>query len=381
MRQAESVAQTDLSLPPNSYVYSILPLPSCLVASCSDDSIHITSEELKPIAHVPNCHSGLTSLATIPNTTHLAALTAGRDGFFRSWDLRTQKKALEGNNVSGAPILSLATSALSDYIAVGTELANHQATVTVWDPRALTQPVVTYVDSHNDDVTELVWHPTSPGFLLSGSTDGLLNLYDTKVKDEDEAVVRTWNHGSVSHAAWPSGAGIEDGHEVIYAVSHDEQLAVYRIPLGEGDSSAGTHYKVVEEEDVENEALKVGDVRPKFDCEYVVDFASTGDNIVVAVGKHSESRIDLVDLTESLRAGAPSEQNTIRIQDAHDGEIVRTFLIGDNQVIYTGGEDGTIRAWTIDKAGQVNETKTTSREKFVGKEKKTDSKSKRFAPY
>jgi len=37
------------------------------------------------------------------------------------------------------------------------------------------QQALAYVDSHNDDVTEVQFHPTDPNGLLSGSTDGLIN--------------------------------------------------------------------------------------------------------------------------------------------------------------------------------------------------------------
>jgi hypothetical protein len=67
------------------------------------------------------------------------------------------------------PVLSLAC--LYPYgLAAGTELTNHQATVSIWyitpsfamdnidtsrDARSLGEPVVHYVESHSDDVTEV----------------------------------------------------------------------------------------------------------------------------------------------------------------------------------------------------------------------------------
>lgn len=56
---------------------------------------------------------------------------------------------------------------------------------------------------------------------MSGSTDGLVNVYDTRVPDEDDLVIQTFNHNaSIHHAAWLTSTDI-------VAVSHDEKFSLY----------------------------------------------------------------------------------------------------------------------------------------------------------
>lgn len=79
--------------------------------------------------------------------------------------------------------------------------------------RAPAAPVHTYSESHSDDVTSLSFHPSSSHseILLSGSTDGLLCTYDTRIADEDDAVLSVGNTGaSLARAGWGAaraGAG------------------------------------------------------------------------------------------------------------------------------------------------------------------------------
>lgn len=63
----------------------------------------------------------------------------------------------------------------------------------------------TYTESHSDDLTVLAFHPSPalPHLLLSGSVDGVLNTYDVRIADEDDAVQSTLQVGSsVSNAGW-----------------------------------------------------------------------------------------------------------------------------------------------------------------------------------
>ena len=63
----------------------------------------------------------------------------------------------------------------------------------------------TYTESHSDDITALSFHPSPalPHVLLSGSVDGVLNTYDVRIADEDDAVQSTLQVGaSIADAGW-----------------------------------------------------------------------------------------------------------------------------------------------------------------------------------
>ena len=103
---------------------------------------------------------------------------------------------------------------------------------------------------------QLHFLPSSPSTLLSASTDGLVNIFNTSISDEDDALIQIINHGSaVHHANFLSEAEI-------FALSSDEQLSVYR----RTESSDAE----VDDDDVPP-ALTFGDVRPTLGCEYVAD--------------------------------------------------------------------------------------------------------------
>lgn len=115
-----------------------------------------------------------------------------------------------------------------------------------------------------DGGTQLQYHPTRSNILLSGSTDGLVNIYDTTVTDEDEALVQVINHGSVHHAGFLS-------ERTIYALSHDEHFSVH--PATDPDETTP-----------EPEPVHFDDVREPLGCEYVVQLCIGSQGPYMAVG-------------------------------------------------------------------------------------------------
>lgn len=113
-------------------------------------------------------------------------------------------------------------------------------------------------------LSQLNFHPSEPHILLSGSTDGLVNVYDTRVSDEDDVVVQTFNHGSVHHAGFLNNTEL-------YAASHDEKVALYDIA-----------------EDFENGSatLDFGDIREVLRCQYLANIFPklNGAGAVIGVG-------------------------------------------------------------------------------------------------
>lgn len=122
-----------------------------------------------------------------------------------------------------------------------------------------------YNEVHSDDITELRFHPSqAPNILLSGSTDGLVNVYDTRIADEDDVIVQTLNHGSVHHTAFLSASEV-------YALSHDEKFAVFNLD---------------EEHEKGTPVADFGDVRSELNCQYVANVTTKldGSGAIVGVG-------------------------------------------------------------------------------------------------
>lgn len=114
------------------------------------------------------------------------------------------------------------------------------------------------------DENQLQYHPVRNNILLSGSTDGLVNIYDTTITDEDDALVQVINHGSVHHAGFL-------GERTIYALSHDEDFSVH--PATDPDEQAE-----------EPKPIQFGDLRQPLNCEYIAQLCTGSQSAYIAAG-------------------------------------------------------------------------------------------------
>ncbi|KAJ5581681.1 hypothetical protein N7535_000301 [Penicillium sp. DV-2018c] len=365
MHTLKAVASSTLSLPADNYIYSIVAsAPGSFAAISSDDSLRVfdaadldRGSVVSSTAH----GGGITSLQSfVMGEAHLLA-TGGRDGKVKIWDARAGNgsPAVEMETAKGSPVLSVACNPETNTVVAGTELASSQAVVAFWDIRTPKEFRLQYVESHNDDITELQYHPTRSNILLSGSTDGLVNIYDTTVTDEDEALVQVINHGSVHHAGFLSD-------RTIFALSHDEHFSVY--PATDPDNT-----------DPEPEPVHFGDVRDPLGCEYVAQLCMGAQGPYIAAGNKIHNHLDLVPLASSP-SWTLDRDNLWRLPRAHCEEVVRSvYLDEQSQSVFTCGEDGFVRAWKPTEEEQSNAPVQSGSSKPRSKEKK--EKKDRFKPY
>ncbi|KAJ6442642.1 WD domain-containing protein [Purpureocillium lavendulum] len=267
--------------------------------------------------------------------------TAGEDGGVAVWDLRAAGDAAKVAQfkASDAPILSMACSASTQTIAVGTELANHTASIYLWDVRSTPAARAHYQEVHSDDVTTLRFHPTQAALLLSGSTDGLVNVYDTRVVDEDELTLQTLNLGASVHDAGFLG-GSSDSTDAasseVYALSHDERFALYDVAEHRASGDATQAFGDLRE--VLPGVQYVAGVTPKTD----------GSGAVIGAGSQDKQHFELVFMARdpARQAWVLDRDNGVGLPGAHGEEIVRSFCFFDEeQLVFTAGEDGNIKAW------------------------------------
>ncbi|KAH9903799.1 WD40 repeat-like protein [Xylariomycetidae sp. FL2044] len=315
------------------YMLDILPLASGPATISSDQQLSVFDPlNLRggPVRSFRTRHHDNVACAAVFEGGNGVVCTAGEDGGVAMWDLRlggggagAEVARMTGPNQ--VPILSLACSSAGFAVAGGTELRDHQASILIWDVRATATPKLHYKEVHSDDVTELNFHPSDPNILLSGSTDGLVNICDTRITDEDEVVVQTFNHGSVHHAAFLNATEV-------YALSHDERLAIYDMAEGVEKGSATADF---------------GDMRVTLGCQYVANvFAkSNGAGAVIGAGAHDQQAFEMIHLNKGETWSLDTE-NSVGLPGAHSGEIVRSFCFYDEaQMVFTAGEDGCIKAW------------------------------------
>lgn len=79
--------------------------------------------------------------------------------------------------------------------------------------------------SHQDDITDVKFHSKNPDLILSGSTDGLLCVFDISQTDEDDALLCTLNtESSVGNVNWHEN---HLGKDLISCITHTNDLQLF----------------------------------------------------------------------------------------------------------------------------------------------------------
>lgn len=90
----------------------------------------------------------------------------------------------------------------SRIICAGSDELNHNVYLLFFDIRER-RLMGGFFESHQEEITDVKFHPTDPDLVASGSTDGLINIFDCKKESEDDALKYCLNTGdSVSKLKW-----------------------------------------------------------------------------------------------------------------------------------------------------------------------------------
>lgn len=155
------------------YVLEITPIAGGLAAISSDQKLTLFNPQRLsqgPLKTIRTSHENI-KCARAFDASNSIVCTAGSNGTVALWDLRLDgsKAQVAAPSGSDAPIVSLACSSSSNSIAAGTEYANHQASILIWDARGGSAPRIRYSEVHSDDVTEVSRHCPPPSLSRSRS--------------------------------------------------------------------------------------------------------------------------------------------------------------------------------------------------------------------
>lgn len=385
------VAKSSVQLSTSEYVSHVSVVPNYVVAALTDGTIaYIPISEMSAspldrkavstLRKAPN-EFAPAGLAGVPSTP-MALASCNTRGRLNIWDLRA-KTALQ-HDIEAIGTDKVATAmGVSNFgdIAIGTE-AGLDAEISVFDIRQIkaTKPLVKYSDSHNDDITNLQFHPNIPNRMLSGSSDGVVNLFDITVQEEDEAVLEAYNHQASIHRTGfftDADSALEKlqlgntktglSKDFVFALSHMETLTVFPIDWMEDGNEA---LKTSTEKKA-SAVREFGDLRSAWNCQYVADYSKQH----FLIGSNDDRWASLIPILN----GQP--QAPYLLEGGHGDDVVRCFdLWQPGGACFTGGEDGCIKLWDIQ--GRIDQTlKLTAGSEKTSHESKThvnNKKSKRI---
>lgn len=210
------------------YLLDVALQPAGLLAvSCSNFTIHLHNKDTLSLVGEYRGHSGPLCGVVFSHTSSDFLYSGSADGTVRGWDVRrpgTDAVQVFKSNPSHR-YSSFDLSCSDMLLCGGTEQVNDEDSFLVfWDVRKPGGRLLgVYSESHSDDVTQVTFHPQDKDRLASGSTDGLVNVFDLSRGAEEEALLSTCNSDSSAGSVCWSGAN----YTQLLCLSHDEGLHLW----------------------------------------------------------------------------------------------------------------------------------------------------------
>lgn len=210
------------------YLLDVALQPTGLLAvSCSNFNIHLHNKDSLKLVGQYGGHSGPLCGARFSHTSPDLLYSGSADGTVRGWDVRRPgtEAAQTFKSDPSHSYCSFDLSCSDTLLCAGTEQVNDEDSFLVfWDARKPGSGLLgVYSESHSDDVTQVCFHPRDKDRLASGSTDGLVNVFDLSRGAEEEALLATCNSDSSAGSVCWSGPG----HTQLLCLSHDEGLHLW----------------------------------------------------------------------------------------------------------------------------------------------------------
>ncbi|NWV36811.1 WDR89 protein, partial [Grantiella picta] len=194
---------------------------------CSNKSLRVYNRDTLHLLREYSSHPGSLSGVRFAHACDSVVFSACSEGTVKCWDVRsaTQEAVQVFRGYPSNVFISFDVSCSDLIVCAGTEKVEKDTFLVFWDARGISdcasttkEPLGVYSESHNDDITKICFHPIEPNLVVSGSTDGLVNLFDINKDNEDDALISTCNSdSSVSSLGW---CGRD--YKQVYCTTHDE---------------------------------------------------------------------------------------------------------------------------------------------------------------
>ncbi|KAM3917978.1 WD repeat-containing protein 89 [Leptodactylus fuscus] len=299
---------------------------------CSDKTIRLYNKETMTCLQEYNARPGVLSGVRFSHTNSNLVFSACSDGTVKLWDARVSG-AGAAQEFTGYPsnvFISFDISCNDLVVCAGTEKVDEDAFLVFWDGRYTPntesrEPLGSYSESHNDDITQVRFHPTNPSLVATGSTDGLVNVFDINENNEDDALTSTCNSdSSVNLIGW---AGRD--YKQVYCLTHDEGFLWWDLA------------QVDTEEPIT--LYKVEDIRENIsgcNIDYLIDgFYHERQNTLLLLGGSHSGDISL------LNCDLDKVTHLKTLTGGHTATVRSLYWCGRDDSLMTGGEDAQLLLW------------------------------------
>uniref|UniRef100_A0A915BXP9 WD repeat-containing protein 89 n=1 Tax=Parascaris univalens TaxID=6257 RepID=A0A915BXP9_PARUN len=186
------------------------------------------------------------------------------------------------------------------------------------DARNMSTPVCSYNRSHSDDIQTLRFSIEQPSSLMSGGADGLVNIFETRITDEDDALQSTNQmDSSVSRVGFLSS-------NRAYALTDDNRYSLLKL-------SAADDVDVVFRRKYTNDGHFLVDILDcgRNECVYLLESTADGKAIVYNVPNDGY------------------KIHKVRQFEGHNDLIRCVHYDFDQRLLVSGGDDGHIVGYEL----------------------------------
>ncbi|XP_055688177.1 WD repeat-containing protein 89 [Lutzomyia longipalpis] len=314
------------------YVLHLDKSGNSLVVGLSNSQIQVfdlTSNSLSKI-HVHDFKSddGICGVRFLHKDPHIF-VTGQTSGSIAIHDRREGKVIASLEDITSGsrkPFTAFDVNANDRVICAGTEQILHDVFLLFFDVRQR-KLLGGYWESHEDDITSIDFHPRDPNILATGSTDGLINVFDITKPTEEDAMDYSLNtEKTVQKINWHSQ---EKGGDLLTCIMDSHDFHIYET----------------------KESTLVND----FSREKITErIFRTSPEHCSTIGCHSDSSGGIFLMAGSnFQNGKCLRMLQYRDQDLHphadfleNDQIIRSYVYDQAEDFFiTGGENGIISLW------------------------------------